>query len=231
MGTRERNQSSTPRSGTPFGGPQFTESPASFRNRNYGASLPRAESTARLASPVPSHAFANTPQRSSSQNRSDAQTPSDVLPLAGGQSATGPGVSALAAALSNSVGTSPPRFGTPPIRAQSPAVAPSHLQQTSATPTNYGSFEARSRYIQNGGTGAYEDPEIVRRHLVLPSDAADSNEPSDLAAVVKGKQPVQTPDTELEEDEFSSLKLQGGDITRPIYNWTEEAEGGGDGEC
>jgi solute carrier family 36 (proton-coupled amino acid transporter) len=28
----------------------------------------------------------------------------------------------------------------------------------------------------------------------------------------------------LDDDEFSSLRLQGGDITRPIYRWTEEAE-------
>ena len=28
----------------------------------------------------------------------------------------------------------------------------------------------------------------------------------------------------LDDDEFSSLRLQGGDVTRPIYKWTEEAQ-------
>jgi proton-coupled amino acid transporter len=31
----------------------------------------------------------------------------------------------------------------------------------------------------------------------------------------------------LDDDEFSSLRLQGGDVTRPIYKWTEEAAGRG----
>jgi proton-coupled amino acid transporter len=31
----------------------------------------------------------------------------------------------------------------------------------------------------------------------------------------------------LDDDEFSSLRLQGGDITRPIYRWTEDAAGRG----
>jgi len=31
----------------------------------------------------------------------------------------------------------------------------------------------------------------------------------------------------LDDDEFSSLRLQGGDVTRPIYKWTEEASGRG----
>jgi solute carrier family 36 (proton-coupled amino acid transporter) len=84
----------------------------------------------------------------------------------------------------------------------------------SGTPTNYGSFDSRSRNLQGG---AFEDPEIIKRHLVQPSDAA--SEESSMRGTVKGKQLA-----EFAEDEFSSLQLQGGDVTRGIYRWTEEAE-------
>ncbi|CAN8095594.1 unnamed protein product [Discula destructiva] len=195
-------------------------SPGSFRSRSFGTSVPRSEATARLASPFPQYGGSpggrfREPHRGTDTDASS--TVGDVAPLPGATgSATspGPGVSALAAALQNTFGASPPRFGTPPVRPpHSPSASSAQLAQ-SATPTNYGSFDNRAR-------PAYEDPEIVRRHLVQPSDAQSDdsggyrNKPSD----VKGKQP----DTGLEEEEFSSLRLQGGDITRPIYKWTEEA--------
>jgi solute carrier family 36 (proton-coupled amino acid transporter) len=70
-----------------------------------------------------------------------------------------------------------------------------------------------------GGAGSpvpYEDPEIVRRHLVLPEHgSARFGRP--LTAAHEAGQGI-------DEDEFSSLRLQGGDITRPIYRWTEEHE-------
>ena len=163
-------------------------------------------------------------------------------------------------ALSNSIGTSPPRFGTPPVRAASPAsatasstaaaAAPTNLSSTPSvggmgmTPTNFGSFDSRQRYASI--SGPYEDPEIVRRHLVQRADAAsisdNNNNINNNAGDSKGKQPAQKNggadstmgDTDLigagavgasgiDDDEFSSLQLQGGDITRPIYKWTEEA--------
>jgi len=136
-------------------------------------------------------------------------------------SAAGPGISALAAALSNSYGASPPRFGTPPVRTASPAGPTSQLLAV-GTPTNYGSFEARSRMASGS---AYEDPEIVKRHLVQPSEASIMSDDSARRRVsdIKGKQPAEIPGPGLDEDEFSSLRLQGGDITRPIYKWTEDA--------
>ena len=136
---------------------------------------------------------------------------------------SGPGVSALAAALSNSVGTSPPRFGTPSsraaqgdptLRANSPA--PSNIPP-SATPTNYGSFDNRSRPV------AYEDHEVVKRHLVQATDAASDTSSGQHAT--KGKQPADSAaDASADDEEFSSLRLQGGDITRGIYKWTQDAE-------
>jgi solute carrier family 36 (proton-coupled amino acid transporter) len=66
----------------------------------------------------------------------------------------------------------------------------------------------------------------VKRHLVQPSDnSALSSSPNRNATPSdsKGKQPSNVPGYGLSEDEFSSLRMQGGDITRPIYRWTEEA--------
>ncbi|PSR90798.1 vacuolar amino acid transporter 3 [Coniella lustricola] len=201
-------------------------SPGSFRSRSFGTSLPRADATARLASRIPQ------PGTSPSVRYRDAQCTAEtgassrstsVAPLpgaTGSSAAPGPGISALAAALSNSYGASPPRFGTPPVRAQSPSASSAQNLYSVQPNTNYGSFHAQER----GPSSAYEDPEIVRRHLVQPSDAASQSEESGLRrrddASGKGKQP----DTGAgsDDEEFSSLRLQGGDITRPIYKWTEE---------
>jgi solute carrier family 36 (proton-coupled amino acid transporter) len=40
----------------------------------------------------------------------------------------------------------------------------------------------------------------------------------------KAKQAVEDVARGLDDDEFSSLQLQGGDVTRPIYRWQEEAQ-------
>ncbi|KAI2781550.1 transmembrane amino acid transporter protein-domain-containing protein [Daldinia loculata] len=219
MANSDRERSTTPQPGA-SSGVQLSSSPAS--GRMYGTSAPRADVTARLASPVPS-TFGTPSQRPQGAARSE-ESVENVGPLAGaGQSSMGPGVSALAAALSNSIGTLPPRFGTPPIRSSSPAGTASGLQP-SITPTNYGSFETRSRNLQGGASGAYEDPEIIKRHLVQPTDTADSA--SNYGDNSKGKQVSDSVGLGRDdEEEFSSLRLQGGDITRQIYKWTEDAEG------
>ncbi|KAI0011147.1 vacuolar amino acid transporter 3 [Xylariaceae sp. FL0662B] len=218
MASSDGDRSTTPQPTAPSGVP-ISSSPASLRSRTYGTSMPRA--TARLASPIPSAGFGTSPTQNVSVPRVEGENIENVGPLAGpGQSSAGPGISALAAAL----GASPPRLGTPPVRSSSPAVAAPQAT-SSATPTNYGSFEARSRYLQSGGTGAYEDPEIVRRHLVQPTDASDGGNGSINGDSSKGKQVSESADPEPDNDGFSSLRLQGGDITRQIYRWTEEAGG------
>ncbi|ERT02218.1 solute carrier family 36 (proton-coupled amino acid transporter) [Sporothrix schenckii 1099-18] len=231
----------------------------SFRARSLGTSVPRADTTARLANPVQN--LGTSPASAAGvggRGGSGRWSPSgNMTPLAGGSASgasysAGPGVSALAMALSNSIGTSPPRFGTPAVRPASPssaaaistAAAPTNFSSTPSvggtglTPTNFGSFDSRQRYAST--SGAYEDPEIVRRHLVQRTDASSISE---SAADAKGKQTAQKNgavdgasggggDTDsvgavgasgIDDDEFSSLRLQGGDITRPIYKWTEEA--------
>ncbi|CAG8957042.1 hypothetical protein HYFRA_00012523 [Hymenoscyphus fraxineus] len=237
--------------------PRNSGSPSeSFRA---GSPAPRAVSTARLAaSPVPSHM--GTPQvrqiptpSQNAQSDSDSQRiPSEGLtPLAGAaphSSTPGPGISALAAALSNSLGQSPPRFGTPPLRPLSPTTAGQQVnaQAAAAGPSgsqsNYGSFDTRARSIQGTsgweGQSTYEDPEIVRRHLVQPSETEQVpagglaeggifGQPMSFRAgspAFKAKQASDSIAPGLDDDEFSSLRLQGGDVTRPIYRWTEEAQ-------
>ncbi|KAL2141332.1 hypothetical protein VTI28DRAFT_2513 [Corynascus sepedonium] len=192
---------------------QLGTSPGSFRGRSYD----RAESIARLASPV---ALGSSPGTRPHQQRpaGDESSSGDLTPLPGaGSHVAGPGVSALAAALSNSIGTSPPRFGTPPVRSASPALQAVNAP-ASRTPTNYGSFDGRKQW-----DGPYEDPEIIKRHLVQPGDGASEGGSRRASNGSKGKQPVGGPQSGL-DDEFSSLKLQGGDITRPIYKWTEEVD-------
>ncbi|KAK2060895.1 transmembrane amino acid transporter [Colletotrichum caudatum] len=198
-------------------------------SRQFG-SLPRADATARLASPVPSQQY-GTPQAGrfvgpGSSRLGDNSETASLAPLAGAapSSVQGPGVSALAAALSNSLGASPPRHGTPPVRTATPpparplSPAAAGAQLSSTPMTNCGSFDSRSR-----NAGAYEDPEVVKRHLVQPTDA--NSEDSSMRDGVKGKQTADNDiDTGMNEDEFSSLRLQGGDVTRGIYKWTEEAE-------
>ncbi|KAL2258374.1 hypothetical protein VTK26DRAFT_8332 [Humicola hyalothermophila] len=179
----------------------LSTSPGSFRSRSFD----RTGSIARLASPVPSQ-----PPVSGDDSDSGRLTP---LPGPGSH-ASGPGISALAAALSNSLGASPPRFGTPPGRVASPVTAASN-PPPSGTPPNYGSFDGRK-------TWAYEDPEIIKRHLVQPGDgASDGVLGGEAISGPKGKQPATGARLGLDDDEFSSLKLQGGDVTRPIYKWTE----------
>jgi proton-coupled amino acid transporter len=240
-------------SASPFPVP-MSSSPGSFRGRLSGSPISRATSIARLASPVPSHSPVGTPrvpQIPSHQAGTASAQSGSLTPLAGvapHPSVPGPGVSALAAALSNSFGHSPPTFGTPPLRPLSPAAA-GHQIQPSNPQSNYGSFD-RARSIQGApgwaGPSTFEDPEIVKRHLVQPTEsvshagegAADGifgisirgGSPAGRSPAGKNRQAVEDVAPGLDDDEFSSLRLQGGDITRPIYKWTEEAQGRGRGQ-
>jgi len=113
--------------------------------------------------------------------------------------------------------------------------------QASGPQSNYGSFDTRPRSVQGGhgwaGPSVYEDPEIVKRHLVQPSETTqvydgthegifggDSMSFRGDGPASKAKQAMDAVASGLGDDEFSSLRLQGGDITRPIYKWTEEAQ-------
>ncbi|KAL3472209.1 transmembrane amino acid transporter protein-domain-containing protein [Aspergillus californicus] len=188
--------------------PNRRSSPIAASVRRSGSPAPdasvRQASIARLASPV----------RSVSNSFSSRQIPvpvsdetQDFRIVDDPSSLPGPGQSMIASALQNSLGRSPPRFGTSPRRTASPA-----FNQSPQVRSNYGSFDPKSgREGSEYSAGPYEDPEIIKRHLVQPEsrDTQSSGEATTTA-----------------EDEFSSLRLQGGDITRQVYRWAEDAEEG-----
>ncbi|KAI9823643.1 MAG: hypothetical protein M1819_001156 [Sarea resinae] len=206
----------------------------------FGASPGRASYTARLASPVPSSALTGSPSvrqipTPSQISETPAESDASLEAVIGGSASTpGPGASALAEALRSSSGQSP-RNNASPFRPPSPAAAAGNLPDA---PSNYGSFDARSG---RGSPMTYENPAIVRRHLALPTKASSSyDDPSNeqgnsnsratglrgdgFSTNLRSGSRAAAPATGVDEDEFSSLRLQGGDITRPIYRWTEEAE-------
>lgn len=195
-----------------------------------GSSPSRVTSTARLASPIASTSAAAPAIRqvpTPSQLNSGSETP--LAGVEGLRSASGPGQSALAAALQGSFEGSPPRFGTPPVRPISPTAAG---QRGSEQQSTYGSFESRSIQGAHNAPGwvlpsPNEDPEVVKRHLVHGSEHDGADSITQLGGKVS---PFHRHDRKtsnmngLDDEEFSSLQLQGGDITRQVYRWTEEAE-------
>lgn len=125
-----------------------------------------------------------------------------------------------------------PRFGTPPIRPLSPLNSESRFQATEQSST-HGSLDNRSAQGAYGlASPPIENSEIVKRHLVWSADRDGSDEgarssnnshrPSN--ANLRREGPTNST-TGLDED-FSSLQLQGGDMTREVYKWTEDAESG-----
>ncbi|KAL9126075.1 MAG: hypothetical protein Q9217_004819 [Psora testacea] len=189
-------------------------------------SVPRATSIARLASPVSSAGRQPVPHvgQIASQSQFSSRSHSPLPGAEGSSSLPGPGQSALAAAFQGSLGGSPPKYGTPPVRALSPPAA-SGAVHSSAPHTTYGSFESRSglagqrRASENPGEDAREDPRVVKRHLVLPPmDCAAESSDNSNGKILSNR------DTGMDEDEFSSLRLQGGDMTREVYRWTQDAE-------
>ncbi|CEL02717.1 Putative Amino acid transporter [Aspergillus calidoustus] len=167
----------------------------------------RQASIARLASPVPS-----VPNSFSSRQvpvPAPTDTTQDLPKIDNVSSLPGPGQSMIASALQNSLGRSPPRFESSPRRTASPA-----FNQSVQVRSNYGSFGPGSfREGSEYSAGPYEDPEIIKRHLVQPVENADTQ--------------YSGPGVSNVDDEFSSLQLQGGDITRQVYRWAEDAEEGG----
>ncbi|MCJ1339051.1 neutral amino acid transporter [Bachmanniomyces sp. S44760] len=228
----ERRSNSNPTRPLPVPNTQSSSVP---RGQSPAAeSASRSTSIARLVSPVPSANHGTPPVRQvptpSRLNNTGTQTP-----LAGAEastSAVGPGQSALSAALQGTFGKSPPRFGTPPIRPLSPATAGFVLNTGNQPNSTYGSFEPSS-LSGRGVAGPSEDPEVVKRHLVQTSNLDDERSRSGRASFSQGRGPSKGKTAHgrnvsngigIDDDDFSSLQLQGGDITRGVYRWTEDAE-------
>lgn len=182
-------------------------SPIATSLRRSGSPTPDASvrhaSIARLASPVPSAS------NSVSARQIPVPVPADETQDLGKvdnlSSLPGPGQSMIASGLQDSLGRSPPRFGTPPRHPESPV-----FNQNVQVRSNYGSFDQKPwKEGSEYSAAPYEDPEIVKRHLVQPLEGQHSGDGTNNA-----------------DDQFSSLQLQGGDITRQVYRWAEEAEEG-----
>ena len=95
--------------------------------------------------------------------------------------------------------------------------------------STYGSFDVRSAQGSQAVTPTpNENPEVVKRHLVQPHNLDEAYEPglpSHKPSMSSMSYTRQTGSTAgLGGDEFSSLQLQGGDVTREVYRWTEDAE-------
>ncbi|KAG2420764.1 hypothetical protein HFD88_000378 [Aspergillus terreus] len=167
----------------------------------------RQASIARLASPIPSPSSSYPSRQLPVPVQPGPATEQDLRRVDDPSSLPGPGQSMIASALQESLGRSPPRFGTPPRRTASPALHSQHIR------SNYGSFDNKAgREGSEYSVGPYEDPEVVKRHLVQPQNAIESRD------IHSSGHASNT------EDHFSSLQLQGGDITRQVYRWAEEAD-------
>ncbi|CAG8066671.1 unnamed protein product [Penicillium olsonii] len=182
----------------------------SVRSRSPGPDVGnRQASIARLASPVPSPSLGTSlssrqgiPAMRPVVNPSDQEFSKSYTNQA---SLPGPGQSMIASQIQESLGRSPPRFGTPSRYTGSPA--PNPILDSRPVASQYGSFDTKAG-SEMPGMGPNEDPEVVKRHLVM--DPGDNQ--SEIATSFGG------------EDHFSSLQLQGGDITRQVYRWAEDAE-------
>ncbi|KAE8147678.1 transmembrane amino acid transporter protein-domain-containing protein [Aspergillus avenaceus] len=170
----------------------------------------RQASIARLASPVPSlsGSYPHSSRHVPVPGQPATGTDEDIRKVENLSSLPGPGQSMIASALQEHLGRSPPRLGTPPRRTASPAL------QNQPIRSNYGSLDNKQGWEGSEySAGPYEDPEVIKRHLVLPQGVEEGGD-------------VRPSGDSTNDEEFSSLQLQGGDITRQVYRWAEGAEAG-----
>lgn len=195
--------SSSRRESSPFGSPS------------------RSFSTARLASPItgtPPVRQIPTPRQLDSNEASGGATP---LPGrdASRASLSGPGPSSLSAALKQSLGRSPPRFGSPVPASEAEDISSSYR----APRSNYGSFAASNQDVGRSPS-RNEDIEVLRRHLVGPGARTSGSNLRGQAEGSPARPAYKEEEAEESEEGFDSLQLQGGDMTRHIYRYTEGKE-------
>jgi len=88
----------------------------------------------------------------------------------------------------------------------------------------YSSPGSHSRRVSELPESAgYEDPEVIKRHLVQPEDA---KHPEGGTSSIQGRGSSRhgSQSAHPELGGFSSLQLQGGDTTREIYRWAQKEE-------
>lgn len=186
------------------------------------ASHPRQASIARLSSPLsrtpnlrptsPPVPNIPTPEQAAADRRYDLPKPRGSISLSGQHQ------SALAAALARDSADGDAQPG-PSQRLREPSSLAGLVTHDKSSRSHRGSFDERSL---PGSLRPIEDPEIVKRHLVQPDQS-----PSYAGTPQRPR--LQEVGPGLDTNEFSSLRLQGGDMTREVYKWAEENEGGGRG--
>lgn len=214
--------------------PAFSERRASTEQ-----SGPRSAHNARLASPVPSYRASpvglHIPriEASTFENPSGLQSPLSGSSLA---KASGPGASALAQALSASLGRSLPPLVPLDDLPEPYADSLGNSDCRKAAKANYGSFKPES--FQDRGRRdtpqGLEDFDIIRRHLAGPANSSPTKNGRTTDEMIsdrytrgspqgrmasRGRETSEAPS--LHGEDFSSLRMQGGDITREIYRRTE----------
>lgn len=199
----------------------------------------RSISNARLASPITG--AASSRRSSTQQGQATSGRSQDAVaqaPLAGSSGSYNArrGHSALSSALNASTGTTPPLGKTPNAETTSLRPSQSFLGQQDRR-SDYGSFapgSVQSRQGRPSEVAQYEDFDVIRRHLAGPKNPSPQRStqisavgsPARTASfqggVTSGTDGLgEVPDL---TDGFSSLKMQGGDITREIYRRTEAEE-------
>ncbi|ETN38411.1 uncharacterized protein HMPREF1541_06446 [Cyphellophora europaea CBS 101466] len=177
-----------------------------------GSPANRQASIARLSSPVPSSRLGTSPQQVPNSSHHPPSNSDSKLPALESQSSLPrPGPSALSSALATSAGRGAPAVaGTPPRIHQGSIGAGERIPRS-----NYGSFSTRE--VAGSPAPPAADPEVIKRHLVMPDETRgrQSGSPGVLS---------QGAGLGLDSDEFSSLQLQGGDMTRNVYKWAQEAQ-------
>ena len=122
--------------------------------------------------------------------------------------------SALTTALASSGGKGTPPIPSTPPKLRHPSENAGLGPHERLPQSNYGSFDPRE---VPGTPSNAEDPDVVKRHLVN-RDESGTWFGSIARVQVDGTGPG------LDDDEFSSLQLQGGDMTRNVYKWAEDAQ-------
>ncbi|KAF2212771.1 hypothetical protein CERZMDRAFT_67735 [Cercospora zeae-maydis SCOH1-5] len=175
----------------------------------------RASRTARLAAtPIVGSARSGHSRSTSRSHQQDAQTSGEPLAGASGTSVPGPGPSSLSQALRGTRGQSPGssqrqvRESRGTMRYESPR---GDDDSGTYTPASAAAQPERSPTPK-------EDIEVLKRHLVGPQSS------SPAGSYRQGSGFPGESSAAAQEEEFSSLQLQGGDTTRHIYRYAEKKD-------
>ena len=170
----------------------------------------------------------STPQSISSQKRIRQPPPSPFQALASFNRDSSPRSVSLARLTQSPWATSPRGSGTAtPTQSQNTPLLPQDFKKIDYT-GSYGSSGhgsvAPSGLSRQQWQSQDEDPEIIKKHLV--SGFERGSRASTPPATTNDNKPNLDQQPPFSE-EFNSLQLQGGDITRQVYRYAEQSSRGG----